>query len=231
MKAVILAAGRGTRMGEHTSEMPKPLININGRPFLDFVIENLNQAGISDIGLIVGYKKEMIKEFLKNKGINATLIDQDEPLGTGHAVGLCEKWTNGQDFIVLMGDNLYSSADIKRIEINDEFCYVAGYPHENPEKFGVLKETNGMLDGIIEKPKSPPSNLVNTGLYKFTPDIFPAIRNTAKSERGEIEITDAITMLCKNGLVKLSQIQDYWLNLGSKEDINSIGEFIRNNYI
>ena len=168
MKALVLAAGRGTRMNHLTDEIPKPLIKINQRTFLDYVIESITETGIRDIGIVVGYMKERIIESLKGSDLNITFIEQKEQLGTGHAIKMAKDWSGGGSFIVLMGDNLYSPNDIASISKDDEFCYVAGYNHKNPEKFGVLETDGHVLKGIIEKPSDPPSNLINTGLYKFT---------------------------------------------------------------
>jgi dTDP-glucose pyrophosphorylase len=232
MKALVLAAGRGTRMNQLTDDAPKPLIEINGRTFLDYVIENITKTGIDDVGVVVGYRKEMIIESLKEKvnekaaSLKLTFIEQEEQLGTGHAVKMAREWSGGDEFIVLMGDNLYSSDDIRSISVSDGFCYVAGYEHKTPEKFGVLATSNGILESITEKPSVPPSNLINTGLYKFTPDIFNVLGSIGKSERGEYEITDAINILCREKKVRFVRLKDYWLNLGCPEDIPSIKKFL-----
>lgn len=225
MKALILAAGRGTRMRHLTDDRPKPLIKIDDKTFLDHVIENLEKAGIKDIGIVVGYKKEKIEDHLKGRS-NISFIEQGEQLGTGHAVNAARKWSAGEDFVVLMGDNLYSPNDIKKLLRQDDLCYVAGRAHQTPEKFGVLTIDGEFLKGIIEKPCNPPSNLINTGLYKFTSEIFNALDKIGRSERGEYEITDAINLLCGERKVKFIKIMDYWLNLGCPEDIPVIKAFL-----
>ncbi len=226
MKALILAAGKGTRMGALTDNIPKPLIEINKKPFLGFILENLSRAGINEIGIVVGYKKERIIDFLKDRKPKPTFIEQKVQLGTGHAVRAAEEWANGKNFIVLMSDNLYSPADIKNISREDSFCYVAGCEHSTPEKFGVLMTDGEFLGRIIEKPSNPPGNLINTGLYKFTPEIFGAIGRVKKSERGEYEITDAINLLCKTQKVRFIKLYDYWLNLGCPGDIQKLEKFV-----
>jgi glucose-1-phosphate thymidylyltransferase long form len=229
MKALVLAAGKGTRMKHLTSEVPKPLIKINGKIFLDYVFENISKAGINDIGVIVGHKKEMIIDTVRKRvnKLNITFIEQKEQLGTGHAIKTAKDWADGEDFIVIMGDNLYSPDDMKSIGIENSYCYVAGFRHQTPEKFGVLVVNGELLENVIEKPSNPPSNLVNTGLYKFTPEIFDALDNIKKSERGEFEITDAINMLCKKGKVRFFEIKDYWLDLGCPDDVHKVEHFIQ----
>jgi bifunctional UDP-N-acetylglucosamine pyrophosphorylase/glucosamine-1-phosphate N-acetyltransferase len=225
MKALILAAGRGTRMRHLTDDRPKPLVEIGDRTFLDHVIESLGRAGINEIGIVVGYRKEKIKDHLNGMS-NISFIEQGEQLGTGHAVNVAKRWSAGEDFIVLMGDNLYSPKDIERLLRRDGLCYVAGHEHQTPEKFGVLMIDGEFLKGIIEKPSNPPSNLINTGLYKFTSEIFNALDKIDKSERGEYEITDAINLLCRERKVKFVKIMDYWLNLGCPEDVSEINKFL-----
>jgi len=232
MKALVLAAGRGTRMDHLTDDRPKPLINIKGKPFLHYVLESIRKAGIEDIGIVVGYKKEMVEEYFKSRsyssdpGLKLTFIDQKEQLGTGHAIKTGKQWSSGNGFVVMMGDNIYSPNDIKSISNDDAYCYAAGFKHEHPERFGVLMTSGNHLDGIVEKPSNPKSNMVNTGLYKFTPEIFSALDRIGKSERGEYEITDAINLLCKDDKVRLIRIQDYWVNFGRPEDIPGVEDFI-----
>ncbi len=226
MKVLILAAGKGTRMKPLTHEIPKPLIPVNGKPFLQYLLDALKGAGCKDIAIVVGYKKEMITDFCGNHGIDAEFIIQEQQLGTGHAIGLCEEFAGDEEFIVVMGDNLYSKEDIASMEQNDAMNYVAAIRHDNPEKFGVLVEENGFLNKIVEKPANYVGTLINTGLYKFTPEIFEAIRNTRKSETGEYFITDAITLLAGQKKVKVKKLQHYWLDLGCYDDIEKVARFL-----
>jgi len=230
MKALILAAGKGLRLRPLTLERPKPLIKVAGKPLLYFIMKNLHEAGFSDVGIVVGYKKEMVEGFLDTMGsygLDAELIEQKEQMGTGHAIKTAEQWVGGENFLALMGDNLYSPSDLSALNKADKFCHVAGYEHDNPERFGVLVQNNGFLERIVEKPKSFVGSFINTALYKFTPDIFDSLRHIKKSERGEYEITDAITELCRNNKVRTVRINDYWLDLGSEADIKTITDFIR----
>lgn len=220
MKAVILAAGKGDRMLPLTRDIPKVLIEINGKPFLYYLLKNLQEAGYSDFGIIVGYKKEQIKEFLEKYNFRATLIEQKEQLGTAHAISLAEDFVNGENFICMVGDNLWSVDDLKAAAIEDNLNYIVGIKSKTPEKYGVLLSENGFLTAMPEKPKEFVGDVINTGLYKFTPEIFDAIRKIDKSPRGEYEINDAIMKL----KVKVLTIKNYWLDLGCKEDIPKISK-------
>ncbi len=116
--------------------------------------------------------------------------------------------------------------DLLALNIDDDYCYVAGFKHEHPEKYGVLIPANSLLKEIIEKPKEYVGNLINTGLYKFTPEVFDVIPKIGLSPRGEYELTDAITLLAKDKKVKIKKIQDYWLDFGNPADIIKLFRFL-----
>ena len=209
-----------------TKNIPKVLIDINGKPFLYYVLETLKKAGFDDIGIIVSYKKEQFPEFLKKYGFKAVLIDQKQPLGTGHAVMQARDFTKDEDFIVLGGDNLWSVDDFQAIAKKNNLNYVAGIEVSDPEKYGVLVTENDTLIGIKEKPQKHIGNLINTALYKFTKEIYKALDQIKKSPRGEYEITDAINILAKKEKVKIIKVKDFWIDLGSIEDIEKVEEKI-----
>ena len=229
MKAVILAAGKGVRMLPLTLDRPKPLIEINGKPFLMHLLERLHTAGFEDkdIAIIVGYKGEKIEEFLEEHNLAITVIAQQALLGTGDAVYHAREFVDEDDFIVVGGDNLFSSDDLLRIQQDDEYCYVSGWKVEDPSRYGVLLCKGDVLAEIVEKPKEFVGDLINAGLYKFTPDIFEALEQIDISERGELELTDAITLLAESRKVKVMMLQDYWLDLGKKEDVGKIEDFLK----
>lgn len=223
MKAVILAAGKGTRMLPLTNDIPKVLININEEPFFCHVLEKLKGF---ELGIVIGYKGDMIKKYVEACDINAEFIEQKELLGTGHAISQAEKFVGNEDFIVIMGDNLYSENDIKEVSSKQGSC-VAGKESDHPEKYGVLVHEGEILKKIVEKPRELVGNLVNTGLYKFTPEIFNVLKQIKKSERGELEVTDAINILAKQGKVKVHKIKDYWIDFGKPEDIETVSKFLK----
>ena len=229
MKAVILAAGKGVRMLPLTRDKPKPLIEINGKPFLLHLLERLYDAGFKDqdIAIVAGYKIEKIQEFLDQRNSSITVIEQPVLVGTGDAVFQARQFADEDDFIVLSGDNLFSADDLLRIQHKDEFCYVTGWKVEDPSRYGVLVCKGEMLLEVVEKPKEFVGNLINAGLYKFTPDIFEALEKIDLSERGELELTDAISLLAEGRKVKVMMLKDYWVDLGKKEDIAKVEEFLR----
>ena len=223
-KAVIMAAGKGVRMLPLTKLVPKPLIEVNGKPFLYYLFSRLKEAGYTDIALIVGYKNHVVPEFLKKYGFKAHLILQAKRLGTGHALKQAEEFVGKSNFITLGGDNLWSVNDLKRLDKDDDLNYIATMKVNNPEKYGVIIEENGFLKKIVEKPQSYTGNLVNTGLYKFSPEIFDYLKKLKKSPRGEYELTDAISALASQKKVMVATLNDYWFDLGKIDDIKSIEE-------
>lgn len=241
-KVVIAAAGQGTRMLHLTKNKSKHLIKVRKKPFLSYLLDNLFKAGYRELILVVGYREDLIRKFLDNykpplkslkkNQYKITMVSQYDILGPkekeyGTACPLkCVKDIIGKShFIYLCGDNLYSARDLKTMKIEGKYNYVAGIYHKNPERYGVLITDNGFLKKIVEKPKKFVGNLINTGLYKFTSEIFKKISKIRKSSRGEYEITDAITLLAKEKKVKVKKIKDYWLDFGSPSDIAKVSRF------
>lgn len=239
-KVVISAAGQGTRMQELSKDKSKHLITVNNRPFLAYLLDNIIKAGYSEIMLVVGFRQDLIAEFLKTydlpSSVTIEMVNQFEILGPkekeyGTACPLkCVKdWTNGEQFISLVGDNFYSASDLASMNVDDEYCYVGGLKAEHPERFGVLIEDEEFLKEIIEKPKEFVGDLINTSLYKFTPEVFEKLPLIEKSPRGEYEITDVLTLLAKDKNVKIKKLKDNWMDFGKVEDIKKFqDEFLKN---
>ena len=244
-KIVVLAAGKGTRMLELGKEKPKGLINIGHKPFLYYHFNHIKQAGFKQIIVVVGYKKERMEKFTSQYGneFNLKLVEQfkvvgDEKYGTACPVEAVEKIVGQENFVVVNGDEFLSINDFKRArELDDNFCYISAYKQKMSEVFGVFKTDGEYLIEITEKPKAgidfdpknPPDILTNAGLYKFTPEIFEAVKKIGESPRGEYELTDAITALAKQRKVKLLPIQDYWLTFSRPGDIKKMEEFLLKN--
>jgi dTDP-glucose pyrophosphorylase len=229
MKALVLAAGKGTRMLPLTKDKPKGLINVSGKPFIYHVIERLKKAGFDDIAVIVGYKAEQMCEYFYKNYPQITIIEQKEQLGTAHAVLQAETWAGKDNFLLVMGDNLYSPRDMKNIA-KKQLISIGAMSVDDPTKYGVLVCDKNKLIRIDEKPKVPASNLVNTGMYFLTNDIFGAIKKIKKSNRGEYELTDAMTFLAKEKTVHVYVLKGYWIDFGKPEDIPVVEAFLRKDY-
>jgi UDP-N-acetylglucosamine diphosphorylase / glucose-1-phosphate thymidylyltransferase / UDP-N-acetylgalactosamine diphosphorylase / glucosamine-1-phosphate N-acetyltransferase / galactosamine-1-phosphate N-acetyltransferase len=242
-KVVVMAAGKGTRMKELGVDKPKHLIDVAGKPFLYHVLENLKEAGLSEIIIVVGYKKEAMQEFAKKYGeyFNLKLVDQFEIMGTekyGTAIPILavEESIGADDFMVINGDDLFSPNDLKRMaETENDFSYIAGLHHMEPKHFGILEyDENNFLRRIIEKPTPgvdydedrAMEYLISPGMYKFSAEIFDTLKRVEKSPRGEYELTDAITLLAQEKKVKIFPLREYWHTFGKPEDIAKVEEFL-----
>jgi len=233
-KVVVAAAGRGTRMLHLTNNKSKHLINVKKKPFLAYLLDNLLRAGYKELILVAGYRAEEIKKFLEEYNYKVELVNQFEVLGEKEYGTLCplkcvKAIIGNENFLAVYGDNLYSVKDLKDFNIDDDYNYVAGFSHPHPEKYGILISDDGFLKEIVEKPKKYLGNLINTGLYKFTPEIFDKINEIEVSPRGEYELTDAITLLAREHKVKIRKIGDYWFDFGNPADIMRLSQFLKEN--
>ena len=188
-----------------TLSRPKHLLPVAGKPIIQRVIETIKSLGIIDLLLIVGYRKDVIRNFLKDGsqfGVNITYVEQEKPLGLGHAIGLAEPYIDGT-FVAMCGDNLYRTdlrEIVKKHIKREDTATLLVEEVQDPWRYGVVKAAiDGRILELVEKPEHPKSNKVITGFYVFEPEIFNAIKRTSPSKRGEIEITDAIHRLAAEG--------------------------------
>jgi glucose-1-phosphate thymidylyltransferase len=222
-------------MKELAKDRPKHLIEVLGRPFLFYVLKNFMEGGVDEFVLVVGYKKEAMAQFAKEyeKEFKITLVDQfemfgEDKYGTSVPIEAAEEAVGGEDFLAIYGDNLYSPHDIARAAKKEEYNYISVLEHEEPEKYGVaVVDEDDFLSRIVEKPKEFVSNLINTGLFRFTPEIFEAVREVGPSPRGEYELTDAIQALAEKKRVKVMKLEDYWKDFGKPEDVPKLEDFLR----
>lgn len=221
MKAIILAASPGKKLKPFTDEIPKTLVSIGSIPLLKRLINLLHEVGIKEVGIVVNYKKEKIRDFIKKENIEGiTLIEQPELLGTANAVKCCRDFVKDDDFIVLMGDNLYSANDLRRLILAPDHGVLIA-ESDNPSAYGVIRHDNGLLVSIDEKPENPASSEINTGAYKFNQKIFNAIETIG----GQGSLTVAINHLAKQEPVRVHKIKDYWFDIDSIDDMLRIEGF------
>ena len=222
MKAVILAAGEGTRMRPLTSSMPKVMLPIANRPMLEHSIDAAIEAGIRDFVLITGYREDSIKAYFgdgSQKGINIEYVHQQTQLGTADAIGCAKGHVEGS-FIVLNGDMLISAGHIRALISSDRDVIITVKEVEDPTQFGVIEVKDDRVVRIIEKPVHPPSKLANTGIYLFTEAIFDFIAKTELSPRGELEITDPLQMMIDSGYnVGFELLTTNWIDIGRPWDM------------
>jgi dTDP-glucose pyrophosphorylase len=225
-KAVILAAGRGTRMRELTSELPKPMIAVRGKPILLHIVEGLRDAGVTEFLIVVGYRADVVQDFFRdgsrlNVGINyETQIVQD---GTGKVVELGRDFVGTDAFILSYGDILIDPVNYRRlVRLDaDTEAIVSVKRDEDVSKGGaVFVNADFELIDLREKPKrgEPISSWYNAGVYVFRPSIFEYIAGLQRSSRGEFELTDAIRDLARSGKkVRALELTGDWADVRDPE--------------
>ncbi|WP_436344724.1 UTP--glucose-1-phosphate uridylyltransferase AglF [Natronorubrum sp. FCH18a] len=226
MQAVVLAAGKGTRLRPLTEDKPKVLVEVDGKPLIEDVFDNLLEIGVTELIVVVGYQKEQIIERYGDKyeGVPITYAHQREQLGLAHAILQAEPHIE-DDFVLMLGDNVFRGnlGDVinrQREDRADAAFLVEEVPYEEASRYGVL-DTNeyGEIVEVVEKPDEPPSNLVMTGFYTFTPAIFHACHLVQPSDRGEFELPDAIDLLIQSGRTIDAIRMDGWrIDVGYPED-------------
>lgn len=226
MQAVILAAGKSTRTYPLTLTKPKPLLKVANKTLLEHNLDNLNNI-VEEVIIIVGYKKNLIKNYIGNKYKNLKIkyVEQKQQLGTAHAVSMVENHIKNK-FILMAGDDIYSKDDIKNCLKYQYSVLIA--KAKNPQNFGVIVQKNGILADFIEKPKKFISDLINTSLYVLDREIFKCIKQIKKSERNEFELPDAIKLLSKNEKVHCIPSKQ-WLPIGYQWDLLTADKILRGN--
>ena len=226
MKGLILSGGKGTRLRPLTFTQAKQLVPVANKPVLFYGIEALAEAGIKEIGIIVGETKQEIRDAAGTGdrwGVRLTYIEQDEPLGLAHAVMIAEPFLGRDSFVMYLGDNLLKSGIlslVREFETRKPNALILLTEVPNPRMFGVAELSNGRVVRLAEKPKEPKSNLALVGVYMFDYHVFEAVHAIKPSWRNELEITDAIQYLVERGYeVQPHLVSGWWKDTGRLEDI------------
>lgn len=228
MKALVLAAGRGTRLKPLTNTVPKHLLPVGNKPILFHVLDYIVEAGITDIGIVVSpdsgaYIREAIGDGLPWQA-RITFISQSEPRGLAHAVKTARDFLGDSPFLMFLGDNLMQGGIkdfLEQFRVSSVDASILLKEVADPRAFGVAEiDSSGKVTHMAEKPREPKSNLAIIGAYLFTPEIHEAIGQVTPSWRGELEITDAIQKLLEMGREIRSYIlRGWWLDIGSNEGL------------
>jgi glucose-1-phosphate thymidylyltransferase len=227
MKALILAGGAGTRLRPITHTSAKQLVPVANKPILFYGIEAMVDAGITDIGVIVGDTRDEVMAALgdgSSWGARITYIPQDAPLGLAHCVLIAQPFLGDDDFVMYLGDNLLEqdlAAFVGAFEAARQgpqapAAQILLKQVPDPHRFGIASlDADGHVVHLVEKPADPPSDLALVGVYLFDPTIHDAVRAISPSARGELEITDAIQWLIDQGhVVRCERLTGWWIDTG-----------------
>jgi len=226
VKGLILSGGRGTRLYPITYTSAKQLVPVANRPVLFRVIDAIVEAGISDIGIVVGDTGPEIKAVVGDGsqwGARITYIQQEAPLGLAHAVLISEDYLRNDRFVMFLGDNVLEGGIVglvRQFVESDWSAQIVLTKVDNPQHFGVAELRDGQVVRLVEKPDVPPSDLALVGIYMFDQHVFEAAKNIKPSWRGELEITDAIQYLIDHGYTVYPYIhKGWWIDTGKPGDM------------
>ncbi|MEA1998149.1 MAG: sugar nucleotidyltransferase [Euryarchaeota archaeon] len=226
MKGVILCGGYGTRLQPLTLTTNKHILPIYNKQMVCYPLKTLKDIGITDICVVLGGENvDAFIRFLKDGtqfGLDFTYIYQRDAGGIAQAVSLCEKFVGEDNFVTILGDNLFIGplAQFRlEFERSGALCGLVFYPVSDPCVYGVPRFEGDSLVEILEKPHNPPSGYAVTGIYAYTPAIFDVIRKLTPSTRGELEISDAHTYILREGYkVYYETFEGVWCDCGSSFD-------------
>ncbi len=232
-KAVILAAGRGTRMGDMTAGIPKPMIPVHGRPILEYVLDGLASIGIERFLIVVGYQREIILDYFREWPVPIEFRVQDPIDGTGSAAKLAREFASDEPFLFTFGDILCKPAAYSRcaqvIADHPATKAVIGVKDvDDPWRGAAVYVEQGVITRIVEKP--PPGTSTtrwnSAGLFAFTPQIFAYLDRLQPSIRNEYEVTSAFEMMLADGLeLRISPIEGAWRDIGFPSDLDELDHF------
>ena len=225
MKAIILAAGEGSRMRPLTRTRPKAMLPVANKPILEHLLIEASQAGIDEFIFIVGYCDEQVRDYFgrgERWGVNIDYYNQRKQLGTADAVSMVAGLVD-ENFLVINGDIFINRKDIKKLAGKSDNT-LSVIEVGDARDLGMVELSKGRVVRLHEKVERPPSRLANAGLYLFTPDIFEALSQTPKSPRGEYEITDSLQLMIDKGYQVSSLKIGRWLDVSYPWDLLPVNE-------
>ncbi|MGC5033529.1 glucose-1-phosphate thymidylyltransferase [Micromonospora sp. DT229] len=233
MKALVLSGGAGSRLRPITHTSAKQLVPVANKPVLFYGLEAIAEAGICDVGIVVGDTADEIRSAVGDGsafGISVTYIRQHAPLGLAHAVLVARDYLGDDDFVMYLGDNFIVGGirdlvnDFRR-DRPDAHILLTSVP--DPRQFGVAELDGGRVVSLVEKPEHAKSDLALVGVYLFTPVIHEAVRVITPSERGEFEITHALQRLIDQRYdVRSTVISGYWKDTGNVTDMLEVNRSV-----
>ena len=226
MKGLILSGGKGTRLRPLTYTSAKQLVPVANKPVLFYGIEAIAEAGITDIGIVVGDTQAEIRAAVGDGsrwGVKVQYIEQDAPRGLAHAVKISRDYIGNEPFVMYLGDNLLNKGItqfVREFDAQKPAAQILLTRVPDPQMFGVAQLDNGKVVRLVEKPKEPIGDLALVGVYMFGPEVFESVNRIKPSFRNELEITDAIQDLIDRGLtVRPHIVEGWWKDTGKLEDM------------
>lgn len=225
MKAIIPVAGAGTKLRPHTYTQPKALIPLAGKTILSIIIDQLQEAKITDFVFIIGYLGEKIQDYVKEKypDLNCHFVHQNERHGTGHAINLTKEIVSDDEVLIVLGDTI-AEYDLKEV-VNNPHSMLGVKKVDDPRNFGVAEiDEDGFISRVVEKPAIPKSNMALVGVYKIkeTGFLFSCIQKIIDADiksYDEFNLTDALECMIQNG-VKFQPFKvQNWFDCGKKETL------------
>lgn len=234
MKGLLLAGGHGTRLRPLTFTGNKHMLPIANKPMILYGLEHLINAGIKEIGVVLGPVKEDIRGLLGDGsrfGVKIAYIDQPDPKGLAHAIAISRNFVEEEPFAMYLGDNMLKQGAEPLIDLfgkNQSDCVIGVAKVKDPSRYGVVVfDESGQIKRLVEKPKQPVSDWALIGVYVFNSKIFGAIEKIKPSWRGELEITDAIQVLLNSGAKVCFQfVQGWWKDTGRPEDLLEANQLV-----
>ena len=241
MKGLILAGGAGTRLRPITHTSAKQLVPIANKPIIFYIVEQMAAAGIKKIGVIVGDAADEIEAALGDGsrfGVEVAYIPQAQPLGLAHCILIARDFLGDDDFVVYLGDNMlqqdlktivdrFEAKRTRQLELDEAADGAAPAAQillahvDDPRQFGVVAlDAQGRIVRLVEKPADPPSDLALAGVYLFDKTVHDAVRSITPSQRGELEITDALQWLIDHHHPVAHEIlEGWWIDTGKKDPL------------
>ncbi|OGS57089.1 MAG: hypothetical protein A3J79_03100 [Elusimicrobia bacterium RIFOXYB2_FULL_62_6] len=228
--AIVPVAGTGTRLRPHTHTYPKVLLTVGDKPIIGHILDELSEAGITKIYMVIGYLGEKIKSYVSEKypKLDVRYITQDEPMGLGHAVWITRRHVKGPALVTL-GDTIISTELRKFLGSGEDTIGIKEVA--DPRRFGVVETENGFITNMVEKPQKPPSNKAIVGLYSFRDSgllyrSLDRLVRSGKTTKGEIQLTDALVLMLRGGHKFRPVTIDGWYDCGKPETLLETNRYI-----
>ncbi len=229
-KGTILAGGEGKRLLPLTYVTNKSLLPVFDKPMITYPLDTLKRSGVDNVCIVTG--EDHLEDFIRfleiyvRPTLTFTYRVQSKPHGTAHALLQSEGFFGEDKVVVVLADNVFGDATVPDSAFTDKYAYIFVKENSNPSLFGVVEiDSEGNAISIEEKPESPKSNLVLTGMYVYPNDVFRRIRQLKESLRGELELTDIIKEYMQEGLLKVVRVDGFWSDVGSFDSLLKASEY------